>query len=184
MIDFIVDFKGDNVLTAISVAKECGIIDLSKHVYIPNLYDSLLEYHIAWTEIDLDYLTLDPLTLKPLSDPINLTTDYDLAITGDVFRHIQLHQPQLLPYLLKKTQVYARMSPDEKHLLVEMMQSYGMCVAFVGDGANDCGALKSADCGLSLSDAEASVAAPFTSQESELDCVLRLIREGRYQRCH
>jgi cation-transporting ATPase 13A2 len=32
-----------------------------------------------------------------------------------------------------------------------------------GDGANDCGALKQADVGLSLSEAEASIAAPFTS---------------------
>jgi len=33
-----------------------------------------------------------------------------------------------------------------------------------GDGANDCGALKVADIGISLSDAEASIAAPFTSK--------------------
>lgn len=32
-----------------------------------------------------------------------------------------------------------------------------------GDGANDCGALKIADVGISLSEAEASIAAPFTS---------------------
>lgn len=32
-----------------------------------------------------------------------------------------------------------------------------------GDGANDCLALTMADVGLSLSQAEASIAAPFTS---------------------
>jgi cation-transporting ATPase 13A3/4/5 len=32
-----------------------------------------------------------------------------------------------------------------------------------GDGANDCGALKTADAGISLSESEASIAAPFTS---------------------
>lgn len=33
-----------------------------------------------------------------------------------------------------------------------------------GDGANDCGALKDADMGVSLSETEASVAASFTSK--------------------
>ena len=32
-----------------------------------------------------------------------------------------------------------------------------------GDGANDCGALRTANVGVSLSDSEASVAAPFTA---------------------
>jgi cation-transporting ATPase 13A3/4/5 len=48
-----------------------------------------------------------------------------------------------------------------------------------GDGANDCNALKSADVGLSLSDAEASIAAPFTSQIQDISSVLLLLREGR-----
>lgn len=71
------------------------------------------------------------------------------------------------------------MSPEQKHILVENLQDIGYCVGFCGDGANDCGALKSADVGLSLSEAEASVAAPFTSQSTSLDCVPRLISEGR-----
>jgi cation-transporting P-type ATPase 13A2 len=88
--------------------------------------------------------------------------------------------------MLVKCQIYSRMSPDLKHFLVENLQGIGYCVGFCGDGTNgkfcftiDCGALKSADAGLSLSEAEASVAAPFTSQQTDLDCVLRVIREGR-----
>ena len=48
-----------------------------------------------------------------------------------------------------------------------------------GDGCNDCGALKAAHAGISLSLAEASVAAPFTSKNVHIGCVPYLIREGR-----
>lgn len=48
-----------------------------------------------------------------------------------------------------------------------------------GDGANDCGALKAAHTGISLSEAESSVASPFTSRKASVECVVRVIREGR-----
>jgi len=48
-----------------------------------------------------------------------------------------------------------------------------------GDGANDCGALKTADIGVSLSEAEASIAAPFTSQIQDISSVVMVLREGR-----
>lgn len=78
--------------------------------------------------------------------------------------------------MLVRGQVYARMSPDEKHELVEKLQSIDYCCGFCGDGANDCGALKAADVGISLSEAEASVAAPFTSRVFDISCVPKLIK--------
>lgn len=82
--------------------------------------------------------------------------------------------------MLVKGQIFARMSPDEKHELVEKLQSLEYCVGFCGDGANDCGALKAADVGVSLSEAEASVAAPFTSRSFEISCVVQLIRYDHF----
>ena len=40
-------------------------------------------------------------------------------------------------------------------------------------------ALKAAHIGVSLSEAEPSVAAPFTSAVSNITCILKLIQEGR-----
>lgn len=48
-----------------------------------------------------------------------------------------------------------------------------------GDGANDCGALKAAHVGVSLSEAESSVASPFTAKDANISCVPKIIREGR-----
>ena len=51
-----------------------------------------------------------------------------------------------------------------KGFLVLFFFSFSRQVIMCGDGCNDCGALKSAHAGISLSMAEASVAAPFTSR--------------------
>jgi len=56
------------------------------------------------------------------------------------------------------------MGPEDKATLVTKLQEFTMeKVGMCGDGANDCAALKIADAGISLSEAEASIAAPFTS---------------------
>ena len=98
-------------------------------------------------------------------------------MSGDVFRWIvDFAPPEVLKRMLVCGQVFARMSPDEKHELVEKLQSIDYCCGFCGDGANDCGALKAADVGVSLSEAEASVAAPFTSRIFDITCVPEVIR--------
>jgi cation-transporting ATPase 13A3/4/5 len=82
--------------------------------------------------------------------------------------------------ILYKTQVYARMSPDDKANLISLLQEHmGVYVGMCGDGANDCGALKQADAGISLSEAEASIAASFTSKVQDISCVITLLKEGR-----
>ena len=91
-----------------------------------------------------------------------------MAVTGKALRYLYENEKDLdyeLKSVLHRARVYARMSPDDKALLIVLLKQtlkehVGMC----GDGANDCGALKIADIGISLSEAEASIAAPFTSQ--------------------
>ena len=69
-----------------------------------------------------------------------------------------------------------RFSPNQKMQLVEELQHLDYFVGMCGDGANDCGALKTAHAGISLSEAEASVASPFTSKIPNISCVPTVIR--------
>lgn len=169
---------GDNILTAISVARECELIQpWIKHIYTPSFMVNEFSTTLEWLEINNSEDKLDPYTLKPVAG----LDDYRLAISGDVFRYLltELKDLHIIHVVLMKCDIFARMSPDEKHELVEQLQEIEYTVGFCGDGANDCGALKAADVGISLSEAEASVAAPFTSQVFEISCVLDVIREGR-----
>jgi P-type E1-E2 ATPase len=67
---------------------------------------------------------------------------------------------------------------EQNELLLKTvdLQCFRYFVAMCGDGANDCGALKMAHTGISLSEAEASVASPFTSKNPNIECVPTVIR--------
>ncbi|CAI4036576.1 hypothetical protein SMKI_15G4240 [Saccharomyces mikatae IFO 1815] len=180
---------GDNILTAISVGREAGLIQCSR-VYIPSINDAPLpgETVIVWRDVNEPDNILDTKTLKPVkvgnsSCVRSCESDYTLAVSGDVFRLLFRDENEIpeeyLDEILLKSSIYARMSPDEKHELMMQLQKLDYTVGFCGDGANDCGALKAADVGISLSEAEASVAAPFTSKVFNISCVPDVIREGR-----
>merc|ERR1719499_1328304 len=73
------------------------------------------------------------------------------------------------------------MSPTQKSSVIEGLIAKGLVVGMCGDGGNDCGALRAAHAGLALSDAEASLVAPFASSRDgkSIMCMVDLIREGR-----
>ncbi|KAF2071068.1 hypothetical protein CYY_007622 [Polysphondylium violaceum] len=177
---------GDNPLTAKSVAKQTGIIKKDSILFMgildtcENADDGSV---ITWEHISKekgDYHRLDPSTLTLDSDCSN---DFNLIITGPVFKKLYHNYlatgSQKFNNMLKRGIVYSRMTPDEKQVLVEELQRVGLYVAMCGDGANDCGALKAAHIGISLSESEASIAAPFTSTVTDISCCPTLIKEGR-----
>lgn len=104
---------------------------------------------------------------------------YHFAIDGHTWNVIQGYYPELIPSIVARGTIFARFRPEQKSQIVLAFQKYDYIVAMCGDGANDCGALRAAHVGISLSQAEASVAAPFTSKEQNISCVKHLALEGR-----
>ncbi|XP_013910145.1 PREDICTED: probable cation-transporting ATPase 13A2 [Thamnophis sirtalis] len=131
---------GDNMLTAVNVARSCQMLQAQERVVFVN------------------------------AAPPSRGKAAALTFTPSEQAKLQI---------LVQTTIFAQMLPDQKTRLVEHLQHLNYCVAMCGDGANDCGALKAADVGISLSEAEASAAAPFTSQRANIECIPITIREGR-----
>jgi magnesium-transporting ATPase (P-type) len=85
--------------------------------------------------------------------------ELECAVTGKGFDAlVGTVDGELLLVCLRRASVYARMSPDNKHDLMELLGNgleggapgcphLGLHVGFCGDGANDCGALKAAHVG-------------------------------------
>ncbi|XP_045138858.1 polyamine-transporting ATPase 13A3-like isoform X7 [Portunus trituberculatus] len=167
---------GDNILTAISVARDCDMVGTSDRILVAKASPP--------TEDQPASLIFEAAhALDPASNEKNVCVSidpkYHLAISGKAWSVIYQHFPDLVPRIVARGTVFARMSPDQKAHLVEELQAINYIVAMCGDGANDCGALKAAHVGISLSEAEASVAAPFTSHTSNISCVPQVVCEGR-----
>uniref|UniRef100_A0A1I8I5Z0 Cation-transporting ATPase n=1 Tax=Macrostomum lignano TaxID=282301 RepID=A0A1I8I5Z0_9PLAT len=180
---------GDNILTALSVARDCDIIgDQDSVILVQGTpaeppFKAQVDFHYAG---DLrkkvrEVVPEHAFSMLNARDPeIDIREgNYHLAMTGRSWEIVRANFPHLIPKLVVKGTVFARFSPDQKAQLVEALQQVGYTVGMCGDGANDCGALKAAHAGISLSEAEASVASPFTSKEQNISCVPTLIREGR-----
>ncbi|XP_037129788.1 cation-transporting ATPase 13A2 isoform X1 [Syngnathus acus] len=166
---------GDNIRTAINVAQSCGMVRADERVIFVEA-----AARTAQTRPTLRFTLEDQEgTLVTAQGLYQTHFGYHLAINGSSFAVLCDHFPEHLPKVLMRTTVFARMAPDQKTQLVKELQKLNYLVGMCGDGANDCGALRAADAGISLSEAEASIASPFTSKTQNISCVPLLIREGR-----
>ncbi|XP_038671734.1 probable cation-transporting ATPase 13A3 isoform X2 [Scyliorhinus canicula] len=183
---------GDNMLTAVSVARNSGMILPQDKVIIaealPPKDGQAAKIHWLYADdtsrhLDVSRGASEVINIKVENegsgDGLHQMNHYHFAMDGKSFSIITEHFQDLLSKLVLNGTVFARMAPDQKTQLVEAFQNVDYYVGMCGDGANDCGALKQAHGGISLSELEASVASPFTSKNPNIACVPNLIREGR-----
>ena len=84
-----------------------------------------------------------------------------------------------LQRLLPHVKVAARFSPSQKEDIVRALAAQRRTVAMIGDGGNDCAALRAAHVGLALNGAEASMVSPFSSKQRSICALMDLLLEGR-----
>uniref|UniRef100_A0A803SMU4 Cation-transporting ATPase n=1 Tax=Anolis carolinensis TaxID=28377 RepID=A0A803SMU4_ANOCA len=163
---------GDNIQTAITVAKDAGMIPQGSQAVLVEADASDGQPSITWSP--LGESKADAFGGAEVGG-----SQYHFCLSGRSYEAIGQHFGHLLPGILLNGTVFARMSPAQKAKLVQDFQKLDYFVGMCGDGANDCGALKVAHAGISLSEQEASVASPFTSQIPNIQCVPELVRQGR-----
>ncbi len=83
--------------------------------------------------------------------------------------------------LLKKVNIFSRVTPDDKYRILTCLQSLGKRVGMTGDGVNDCIALKQADVGIAMGSgaAVAKEASDIVILDNNFASIVEGIKEGR-----
>jgi Mg2+-importing ATPase len=126
--------------------------------------------------VEVKILTGDsPLVAKTIAEQAGLSVE---MLTG---KEIDEMDDETLQETAEKTNLFARLTPEQKTRIVQALRKDGHVIGFLGDGVNDAPALKVADVGISVDGAVdiAKEAADIVLTESSLEIIRKGIIEGR-----
>lgn len=119
-----------------------------------------------------------PISAWHLAQEVGITTNNHILTSEDI-AHLPTEQLQTL---MEEVSIYARLSPENKLDIVQMLQKQGHIVAMTGDGVNDAPALKAADIGVSMGVSGTDVAknaADMILLDDNFATIVAAVKEGR-----
>ncbi|MDP3769493.1 MAG: HAD-IC family P-type ATPase [Candidatus Sungbacteria bacterium] len=117
-------------------------------------------------------------TAESVAREVGLVDGLCRVITG---QELALLSPAELDARADNTNVYARITPAQKELLVKLYQKRGEIVAVTGDGINDAPALKAADIGIAVGSGTdvTKSAADLVILDDNFETIVTAIEEGK-----
>lgn len=117
-------------------------------------------------------------TAESVARDLGLAREGGTVLTGDDLRYLA---PEEWQSRARDAYAYARVTPEQKAMLVAWYQSQGEVVALTGDGVNDAPALARAEIGVALGSGTevAKSAADLVLLDDRFETVVAAIEEGR-----
>lgn len=118
------------------------------------------------------------LTAHSIAEQINLKHNEEI-LSGTELEKLS---PNALYEAVKRHDIFARVQPEQKYLIVEALQKHGEIVAMTGDGVNDAPALKRANIGIAMGIRGTEVsrtAAGMVLMDDNFSTIVNAIKEGR-----
>lgn len=119
-----------------------------------------------------------PGTAQSIAREIGLNNPENYIIGSDLDRM----SPDELKEKIKNTNIFARVVPEQKLLIVNALKANGEIVAMTGDGVNDAPALKSANIGIAMGSRGTDVAresAALVLLDDDFSSIVSAVRLGR-----
>ena len=123
-----------------------------------------------------------PATAFTIGRELNLVSSSDEVVTGSQLREAEMRGEAALDTLVAGSDVFARVEPSQKVLIVQSMQRAGHFVAVTGDGANDAPALSVAHVGVAMGMRGTDVAkesADLVIADDNFASIVAGVEEGR-----
>lgn len=119
-----------------------------------------------------------PHTSEFVLQELGIAMSKEEIMTGNELEKLTVEQ---LTHKVKSVRLFARTTPDQKLMIVEVMKRNGEIVAMMGDGVNDAPALREADIGIVVGEATdvAKESADLVLLDSNFSTIVEAIKEGR-----